>query len=55
MGQTKSSNNGGIDENLRRVFQSTLDEEIPDRFKDLLKQLQEQPTSAQASSPEANE
>lgn len=31
-----------IDENLRRVFQEKLDEELPDRFKDLLSQLRKQ-------------
>lgn len=31
-----------IDENLKRVFNETLDEGIPDRFKDLLSQLKQQ-------------
>lgn len=31
-----------IDENLRRVFEQTLDEGIPDRFKNLLEQLRQQ-------------
>ncbi len=31
-----------IDENLRRVFQEKVEEEVPDRFKQLLAQLQEQ-------------
>ena len=31
-----------IDENLRRVFDETLDEGIPDRFKELLNQLKQQ-------------
>ncbi|MGR3709254.1 MAG: NepR family anti-sigma factor [Alterinioella nitratireducens] len=31
-----------IDENLRRVFQEKVQEELPDRFKDLLSQLKEQ-------------
>jgi hypothetical protein len=31
-----------IDENLKRVFDETLDEGIPDRFKDLLDQLKQQ-------------
>jgi hypothetical protein len=31
-----------IDENLKRVFEQTLDEGIPDRFKDLLDQLKQQ-------------
>lgn len=28
-----------IDENLKRVFKDTIEEEVPDRFKDLLAQL----------------
>lgn len=28
-----------IDENLKRVFQEQVDQELPDRFKDLLAQL----------------
>ncbi len=28
-----------IDENLRRVYQQVLEEDIPDRFKNLLSQL----------------
>lgn len=31
-----------IDENLKRVFEETLEEGIPDRFKDLLSQLKQQ-------------
>ena len=34
--------NDVIDENLKRVFNETLDEGIPDRFKDLLDQLKKQ-------------
>jgi len=30
-----------IDENLKRVFQPTLEEEVPDRFKNLLAQLKD--------------
>ena len=32
-----------IDENLRRVYTATLNEELPDRFKDLLAQLKSKP------------
>ncbi len=28
-----------IDQNLRRVYEQALEEEVPDRFKDLLAQL----------------
>ena len=31
-----------IDENLRRVYQRMLDQDIPDRFLDLLNQLKDQ-------------
>lgn len=31
-----------IDENLKRVFEETLEEGVPDRFKDLLDQLKQQ-------------
>jgi len=56
LGQTKSSSHGGIDYNLRLVFQSTLEEDIPDRFKDLLQQLQKQePQTASADNEEHRE
>ncbi|MGB8623688.1 MAG: NepR family anti-sigma factor [Paracoccaceae bacterium] len=38
----KSRLNRQIDENLRRVYQSNLEEEIPDRFKELLERLKKQ-------------
>ena len=28
-----------IDQNLRRVYEETLEEKVPDRFRDLLEQL----------------
>lgn len=28
-----------IDENLKRVYQESLDEQVPDRFQELLEQL----------------
>ena len=31
-----------IDENLRKVFQRTLDEDVPDKFMDLLSKLKDQ-------------
>ncbi len=34
-----------IDENLKRVFQEQVEQELPDRFKDLLTKLQEQEAS----------
>lgn len=44
MGSNNSNENGPsqIDESLKRVFQETLDEDIPDRFKSLLDQLKQQ-------------
>ncbi|QUJ75954.1 regulator [Sulfitobacter albidus] len=38
----KKPSEGIIDENLRRVYNETVEEGIPDRFKDLLDQLREQ-------------
>ena len=35
-----------IDENLRRVYDETMEEGIPDKFKDLLNQLKEQDKNA---------
>ncbi|MCA0042245.1 NepR family anti-sigma factor [Celeribacter litoreus] len=34
-----------IDENLRRVYQKVVEEDVPDRFKELLEQLRAQETS----------
>ncbi|APX89688.1 regulator [Brevirhabdus pacifica] len=31
-----------IDENLKRVYQEKVEEELPDRFKNLLEQLKQQ-------------
>lgn len=40
----KNDREKAIDENLKKVFEQTLDEGIPDRFKDLLAQLRQQET-----------
>ncbi|WP_425092150.1 NepR family anti-sigma factor [Tropicimonas sp. S265A] len=37
----KSNVDRQIDENLKRVYEDTLKEELPDRFLDLLAQLKE--------------
>lgn len=37
-----------IDENLKRVYQQKLDEELPDRFKSLIDQLKQQSEGDQA-------
>lgn len=39
--QDKSNLRKQIDENLRRVYQESVEEEVPDRFVDLLKRLKE--------------
>ena len=36
---TKSRRNDQIDENLKRVYNDALEEEVPDRFKELLAKL----------------
>ncbi|QBF29956.1 NepR family anti-sigma factor [Thalassococcus sp. S3] len=42
-----------IDENLKRVFQPTLEEEVPDRFRDLLAQLKEKEAAGGMSNDNA--
>ena len=37
--QTQTRAQAQIDENLRKVFQESLEEDVPDRFTDLLAQL----------------
>lgn len=39
--EKKSSLREQIDENLRRVYQDALNEEVPDRLKQLLEQLRQ--------------
>lgn len=34
-----------IEENLRKVYKKTVEEDVPDRFAELLKQLKEQDDS----------
>ncbi len=34
-----------IDENLRKVYQKTVEEDVPDRFAELLRRLKEQDDS----------
>lgn len=38
----KNERERAIDDNLKKVFDQTLEEGIPDRFKDLLSQLKQQ-------------
>lgn len=39
-----------IDENLKLVYQQALEQDVPDRFKDLLAQLREKELGAEAIS-----
>jgi hypothetical protein len=39
--QSKSPVNQQIDENLRRVYDEALQDGIPDKFRDLIRQLKE--------------
>jgi hypothetical protein len=38
-----------IDQNLKRVYDETLEQEVPDRFKDLLAQLREKDVAKRGS------
>lgn len=38
-----------IDENLRRVFQAQVEEDVPDRFTDLINRLRQQDTEGDSS------
>lgn len=38
-GPSRQAIRAQIDENLKRVYAATLNEELPDRFRDLLEQL----------------
>ena len=40
-----------IDENLRRVYASALNEDLPDRFRDLLAQLKEKDDNGRGNGP----
>ena len=40
-----------IDENLKRVFQDKIEEEIPDRFQKLLEQLRSTDAKSEDSNP----
>ncbi|MHA7874556.1 MULTISPECIES: NepR family anti-sigma factor [unclassified Roseivivax] len=39
-----------IDENLKRVYEDMLDQDVPDRFLDLLTQLKDQDQAKKTSS-----
>ncbi|MFL4471760.1 NepR family anti-sigma factor [Tateyamaria armeniaca] len=41
-----------IDANLKRVYQEALEEDVPDRFKDLLEQLKAQDAQGKTGSGE---
>ncbi len=40
--QRKSSLERQIEENLKKVYRRTVEEDVPDRFAELLRQLKEQ-------------
>lgn len=40
--EPKTSFEDQIEENLRKVYQKTLEEQVPDRFMDLLEKLRQQ-------------
>ena len=42
----KSAIKAQIDENLKKVYQAALDEEVPDRFKELLARLSQKQEDA---------
>ncbi len=44
-----------IDENLKKVYQDMLEQDVPDRFMDLLSQLKEQDNAQKGRSGEADE
>lgn len=48
----KSSLQQQIDENLKRVFEETLQQDVPDRFKDLLAQLRARESEPRTESAE---
>lgn len=50
--KANQSRKEAIDANLRRVFQPTLEEDVPDRFHDLLKELQQKELEKSESSSE---
>ena len=43
----KQTNGDAIDDNLKRVYDDMLSQEVPDRFKDLLAQLKGQDAKAE--------
>ncbi len=44
---TKAKADKVIDENLKRVYNDMLDDDVPDRFMELLSQLKDQDTASQ--------
>jgi len=51
----KQTDGDAIDENLKRVYDDMLNQEVPDRFKDLLAQLKAQDAAADDTSGGENE
>jgi hypothetical protein len=48
-GKKKSNVDQQIDENLRRVYNDALNENVPDRFTDLIRQLKESESASDAT------
>jgi len=44
-GENNSKRDQEIDENLKRVYQRTLEEDVPERFKELMEKLKKQDSS----------
>lgn len=52
VGKPKNNLDFQIEQNLRKVYERTVQEEVPDRFKDLLQRLKDQESSLQSSDDE---
>lgn len=51
----KPGTSGQIDENLRRIYDETLNEDVPDRFRDLLEKLRQKTAGSATADPNAPE
>lgn len=53
--RTKSKVDQQIDENLKRVYDDMLKEDVPDRFMDLIQQLRQSDGSRSPAGPDGND
>jgi hemerythrin-like domain-containing protein len=53
--RTKSTVDQQIDENLKRVYDDMLKEDVPDRFMDLIQQLRQSDGSRSPGGPDGND